>query len=1190
MDLLTLNREIIAATDNSRRVQVIGASDSLSQLIVLGLISYLNSGYVKNEHRNIIVILPSTRDFTLWQEIIVKELELYENNDSLSKTIFLPYFSGWGKECYANFSLGEFQRLLCFSSLLRKNNVNIVITTLQALAQSTVLPSLFFENSFNLDIDQEIDQDKLVTRLESLNYQRVETVDEKGTYAIRGRILDVFTPSESTPVRLEFLVDTICSMRLFSQYDQRSIADITRVLICPPVEAILLRENRKKDVQKLYEHLLDLDVNKHDREGIVDVFSRGLFFPNFHLFLPLFRNDHGTGFDYLNHRDIIVFPKSIKSCVDNYREFLDKQKQEYEKDIALGRATLSVLRHYISPDSLNKILKSRRVLEIGGAIVKKDTHAIYYKEEVFKETTKFSFQKGSQLFDSWIELIRDTLKNRKAAIVILTNNCDDRRRIESIMTHRGFEPQIIEGIFAEIFAARYDIGRLYIGIGVLKSHVWLYNNHLLIIPESALVGVQKHKPIPQCAKLKNYLSSFRNLKVGSLVVHLQHGIGRYLGLKNLNIGAMNTDFLILEYAGKDRVYLPVDRLHLLQKYNAGIDSKLSPPLDKLKGQSWVKRKSKVQKAVKELAGFLLDLQAKRKLTERSPYSAPGDLYYQFEAEFEFEETEDQKSAILDINHDLSRKIPMDRLVCGDVGFGKTEVALRAAMRVVLDGFQIVVLAPTTILCYQHYRTFKIRFENFGISVAQVNRFIKGKEIKQTITAFNSGRIDILVGTHRILSKDIVPRRLGLIIIDEEQRFGVEHKETLKTLSGGLDILTLTATPIPRTLHMSMLGLKDISVITTAPRERISCRTYVAGFEEELIKIAIEHEVQRGGQVYFIHNNIESIDYIAAFLKDLLGNIKVRVAHGRLTSTRLEEIMIDFIDQKFSVLLCTTIIESGIDIPNVNTLIVNDADRFGLSQLYQMRGRVGRASRQSYAYFLVSKNKSINEEANRRLEILQTHQDLGAGFQIASYDLEMRGTGNLLGRDQSGQIKEVGFELYTKLLESTIRKIQGKRIPELKDIEIKIPISAGIPKEYVKEENSRLYIYKNIFSAASEMELEEIKKDLKDRYGPLPGICVNIFRVAKLKQLLNTINAASISKMTMGIFEIRFFGMSEKQIKWLIELSESSNQKYNLTQDYRLIINIGSKEKGDETGTKMLEELIDSIYVISHSFERSEASD
>jgi transcription-repair coupling factor (superfamily II helicase) len=739
-------------------------------------------------------------------------------------------------------------------------------------------------------------------------------------------------------------------------------------------------------------------------------------------------------------------------------------------------------------------------------------------------------------------------------VCVLTSGPEQEERVATLLTHREL-PVSRKGVALNALVVNPPDEKIHVMEGFLSSWIWVEQTKTLIIPEHVIFGVVQRKQKSSSAKLKNFLSAFRDLKVADLIVHVTHGVGRYRGMVTLTVGGITADFLHLEYAGTDKIYLPVDKLNLLQRYSGGGEGTANPSLDKLGGSAWEKKKSQVKAAVKEMADKLLKLQAQRALAHIHTYDPPGDDYFKFEAEFPYEETADQIKAIQEVNQDLEGAKAMDRLVCGDVGFGKTEVALRAAFRVASEGLQVLVLVPTTILCYQHYRTFSDRLNRHGLRVAQVNRFVPPKDQKLTLSDLAAGKVDVLIGTHRLLSEDIKTRRLGLIIVDEEQRFGVIHKEKLKELRAGADILTLTATPIPRTLHMSMLGLRDISIITTPPSNRMSVKTYVAKMDESLIREALEHELDRGGQAFFLHNRVEDIEATTLWIKSLVPKANVRFAHGQMRETELETTIIDFIEHKFDVLVCTTIIESGVDMPNVNTLLVSNADRFGLAQLYQMRGRVGRSSVQAYAYFLTKAPGTLTDDARRRLEVLAAHQELGAGFQIASHDLEIRGAGNLLGSEQSGHAAEVGLEMYTDLLGEAIAEIRGQLPEQTKiDTEIKLPMTALIPESYIKDEGIRLQFYKTLFSVDRRDEVQDIAEELTDRFGPLPEELSRLIMVAKLKIMLSMLGASQISmNAKAGWFEIRFGSLNERQIDRMIKEAQRKPTTYRLSPDYRLYV-------------------------------------
>ncbi|MBI2372173.1 MAG: transcription-repair coupling factor [Deltaproteobacteria bacterium] len=630
---------------------------------------------------------------------------------------------------------------------------------------------------------------------------------------------------------------------------------------------------------------------------------------------------------------------------------------------------------------------------------------------------------------------------------------------------------------------------------------------LLLITEEEIFGEKRKRPPERRAQAPRISLDLRDLEVGDHVVHVDHGIGLYKGLVRLEVAGQENDFLHLEYAGGDKLYLPVQRLTLIQKY-VGADG-ARPALDRLGGTSWERVKKRVRESVREMARELLDLYAARKVLPGHPYSKRDRYYTEFEAGFEYQETPDQLQAIEEVLVDMEAPKPMDRLVCGDVGYGKTEVAMRAAFKAVMDGRQVAVLVPTTVLALQHEQTFRRRFQPYPVRIEMLSRLRPAQQQKQVVADLKAGRVDIAIGTHRLLQRDIAFRELGLLIIDEEQRFGVRHKERLKQLRKLVDVLTLTATPIPRTLHMSLVGIRDMSTIATPPEDRLAIRTFLCPFQDEVIREAIRRELQRGGQVFFVHNRVQDIHRMADFVRRLVPEAHVGVAHGQMDERALERVMIDFLERRHNVLVCTTIIESGLDFPAANTILINRADAFGLAQLYQLRGRVGRAKERAYAYLLVPGKAALSADARKRLKVIEEFSHLGAGFQIAAYDLEIRGAGNLLGPAQSGQIAAVGFELYSQLLEHAIRELKGEEVLEPVNPEVNLGIPAFIPDDYVNEVRERLVIYKRLSAAEREEELQEIAEELQDRYGPRPPRVEHLLRAMEIRVLAKRVRAHTV---------------------------------------------------------------------------------
>jgi transcription-repair coupling factor (superfamily II helicase) len=599
------------------------------------------------------------------------------------------------------------------------------------------------------------------------------------------------------------------------------------------------------------------------------------------------------------------------------------------------------------------------------------------------------------------------------------------------------------------------------------------------------------------SKTAAFVSDFRDLTVGDYVVHVEHGIGRYLGLKEIQQDGLNVEFMVLEFAEGARLYVPLTRLDLIQKYRS-TDAGPAPVLNRLGGQQWAKTKARVKKAMADMADELLKLYAQRRAAEGHPFPADNEFQREFEDAFDYNETDDQLSAIADIKRDMESPLPMDRLLCGDVGYGKTEVAMRAAFKAVQDSKQVAVLTPTTVLSFQHYETFRKRFSQFPINVEMISRFRTPKEQKVILEKLEAGEVDILIGTHRLLSKDLKFQDLGLLVVDEEQRFGVRHKERLKQMRQQIDVLSMSATPIPRTLHMSLVGLRDMSVIETPPKDRMAIQTVVAKFDEKLIRTAVELELERGGQVYFVHNRVETIYELATKIQELVPQARVVVGHGQMGEAELEKTLLAFMNHEYDVFVATTIIENGIDIPLANTIVINRADRHGLSELYQLRGRVGRSNRRAYAYLLIPPEQELTDVARRRLAALKEFSDLGAGFKIAALDLELRGAGNMLGGEQSGHIEAVGFELYTSMLEEAVAKLKGEEKRDHITTQLNLGISLRIDESYIPEENQRLRVYKKIAGAQDEATLADIRAELEDRYGALPESVLHLLDAAMLR--------------------------------------------------------------------------------------------
>ncbi len=686
------------------------------------------------------------------------------------------------------------------------------------------------------------------------------------------------------------------------------------------------------------------------------------------------------------------------------------------------------------------------------------------------------------------------------------------------------------------------------------------SDDVLVLTEDDIVGPKKRPVKKKWGIVDEFLNSFKDLAIGQWVVHVDHGIGIYKGMVPLKIGESTKDFILIEYDGGDRLYVPVDDLHLVQKFIGS--EKFKPKIDKLGSSLWKNTKKRVKKQIEDIAGELLNIYAQRQVAEGYAYSAADELFREMESRFEFEETDGQLRAIEEVLGDLESTKPMDRLVCGDVGFGKTEVAVRASFKVVLDGKQVAVLVPTTVLAQQHYKTFFNRLSGYPVNIAVLSRFKSKEEQKKTIGLIKNGGVDIIIGTHRLLQKDITFRDLGLLVIDEEQRFGVKHKERLKTFKASIDILTLSATPIPRTLYMATMGIKDLSIIDSPPLDRLAVRTFVIQFNDGIIKKGVLDELRRGGQVFFVHNYVHNIGAVLDYLANLLPGVRIAVAHGQMEGQRLEKVMLDFIDRRFDVLLCTNIIESGLDISNVNTIFINNAHRMGLSDLYQLRGRVGRSEKQAYAYLVIPQKEQLSRDASLRLRILEEMTDLGSGFQIANYDLEIRGSGNLLGKEQSGTINLIGFELYCSMLEEAIQRLK-KSAPEEETerftTEINLPVDAFIPDSYVPDSGQRLVMYKKLSKGKNNEELKALREEFVDRFGIIPEQLDNLFDIVSLKHFLTNIKVRKIEG-TEGQIVLHVTPQTPLDMKKVLDHVTGPHFPLKIMPDGRMVIRADQKDQ------------------------------
>ncbi len=979
--------------------------------------AYLISKLAAITSRPFFIIAPEEKK----AELIFQEISFF-----LGRERPMLYYPDWDIAPFGKISpplevMG--QRWQVRHCLLSSSAPFIMVASLPAVLWRVPPRSIGRQALLKISSGQEISQEELMAKLVGLGYSRQNIVTEIGEYSRRGQIIDLYSPSAAQPCRLEFFGDVVESIRLFDPESQRSLQEEKEILILPVRETLLFPECLDCALTKFPPTLAEVGEGREIREKI----KQSLPFPGQENLLPFFYPYLETIFDYLPP-DAVLFlvePPEIKEgLVDFWKmaqtswsktqaeignwpppEELIMPPQEFEEDTSLLKR--------ISLQSLEVWPKNH----LDSALT-----LVTETNEDLRSSLLTSKSEEGVLHTLASRIRQETEKGMETLFV-----CGQQRSAQQVVEMLGSHG-LKTCIFAESFSSWRPAvaaeGQVTIMIGQLARGFKFPLAGLYIITEADIFGEKRPRRKKVTLREEHTLATFSELKEGDYVVHTDHGIGIYRGLVKFTFGEEEQDFLQLEYQGGDRLYLPVYRLNLVHKYIGSGDGE--PRLDKLGGTSWAKAKKKVKKALQEMAAELVQLYAARTIIKRPPFSPAGEYLTEFEAAFEFEETPDQLQAIEDVQADLDKEKPMDRLICGDVGFGKTEVALRAALRVMLDGKQVAVLVPTTVLAQQHYQTFTRRFANYPLRIEMLSRFRSPAQQKEIVHDLAKGKIDLVIGTHRLLQRDVTFKDLGLLVIDEEHRFGVRHKEKLKQMKANVDVLTLTATPIPRTLQMSLGGIRDLSVIQTPPENRLSIRTYITEFDEDIISEAIRRELRRGGQIFFVHNRVQSIPAMEKFLRRLVPEARLGIAHGQMAERELEKVMLSFLKKEIDLLLTTTIIESGLDFPTANTIIINRADKLGLAQMYQLRGRVGRGKERAYAYLLIPGLEAISGEGRRRLAALKEVTELGSGFKLAMHDLEIRGAGNILGKEQSGNINRVGLNLYCQMLSEAIEKIKTNR--------------------------------------------------------------------------------------------------------------------------------------------------------------------
>ncbi len=1004
-------------------------------------------------------------------------------------------------------------------------------------------PKEIWQNSqVHLKVGEELDLDAFLLTLVKMGYERASMVSTPGEFSIRGGIIDIYPLTEERPLRIELFDTELDSIRYFNIEDQRSLQTVSEISIGPATEVILFDEHFAKGAQGLELGLAN-SLKKITDRGAKEALSEKIAheidqlkdkqpFPEMYKYMGLYYDRSASLIDYLPSNGIVIMDEI--SRIQEMSQSLDKEEAEWQISLLQqGDIIVDLSIHHHFQDLLEKAGRPLLYLSL---FLRHVPHT--HPENIINFTCK-----QMQSFHGQMDLLKgelDRWKKGNFAVVFLAANDERVKKLSNVLADYDIEAEILEKD-SDLLTSRFQIIK-----GDLSSGFELPLQHLAVITEEELFK-KKAKKTARRQKLSNAerIKSYSELKVGDYVVHVNHGIGKYLGIETLEINGVHKDYLHLKYSGNDKLYVPVEQIDQVQKYVASEGKE--PKIYKLGGTDWKKVKTKVQKSVQNIADDLIKLYAEREASKGYAFSKDGEEQRELEASFSYQETEDQLRCIEEIKKDMEGERPMDRLLCGDVGYGKTEVAIRAIFKAIMDGKQVAFLVPTTILAQQHYETIRERFQGFPVEVGLLSRFRSKKQQTETIKGIKAGTVDVVIGTHRILSKDIVYRDLGLLVIDEEQRFGVTHKEKIKKMKANVDVLTLTATPIPRTLHMSMLGVRDLSVIETPPENRFPIQTYVAEYNPGLVREAIERELARDGQIYFLYNRVEEIERKAEEISMLVPDARVTYAHGQMNENELESVILAFLEGEYDVLVSTTIIETGVDIPNVNTLIVYDADKMGLSQLYQLRGRVGRSNRVAYAYFTYQKDKVLTEVAEKRLQAIKEFTELGSGFKIAMRDLSIRGAGNLLGAEQHGFIDTVGFDLYSQMLKEAIDERRGMPKEEIfRDVEINLEIDAYIPSDYIQDARQKIDMYKRFRALDTLEDVEDLQDEMIDRFGEFPKEVEYLFQISRIKVFAKKQKIDTIIQKKNEIWML--MESSPEQIGKVVELSSKYVKHIRLGQE------------------------------------------
>ncbi|HZK57293.1 MAG TPA: transcription-repair coupling factor [Clostridia bacterium] len=1065
----------------------------------------------------------------------------------------------------------EEERMAVIEKII-ENESCIVVVSVEALLHQLPPPTSFIKNRISFEMGKTVDLDEVIETFILLGYERIDIVEERGQFGIRGDIIDIFPGSSETPFRIELFGDEIDSIRRFQVNTQRSMDKVDFVKIYPAKETVIGEIDIEKVIPKLYKDYESIDkkIDSNAKQNLEEKLEetieklKGLRdFRGIDRFLPYVYEESSTLLNYFNKDTIFILDDSNR-LRDKADEYTGEFRQNFSVLMERGNVFPKQGKLILNYNKTVEKLKEHRLVVL--SLLPKAIRDFPVKEIINFDARPMQSFNGKM--ESLIKEIK-RLQHRGYKIVLVPGTEERASRLfEFLKDNRvdaGFNP-----------TAKKDIvtGEIVIVSGNLRRGFEYIENKYALITDFEIYGVHKQQRKTAKRKGASLIRASMDLGPGDYVVHEGHGIGKYIGIEELKIEGIRKEYFKVAYLGEDFLYVPIDQADLIQKYMGSED--VPPRLNKLGSVEWARVKTKAKKAIEDMAEDLLRLHAEREKTKGFKFSEDTDWQKQFEDLFPYVETPDQLKCIEEVKRDMEKEKAMDRLLCGDVGYGKTEVSIRAAFKAVIDNKQVAFLVPTTILAQQHYNTFKQRFSGFPMNIEMLSRFKNPNEQKQILEGMRTGNIDIVIGTHRLLSKDVRFKDLGLLVVDEEQRFGVKSKETLKQLKKTVDVLTLTATPIPRTLHMSIIGIRDVSVIEEPPDERFPVQTYVLAYNEAVVADAITKEISRGGQVYYVYNRVQNIYKVANQLAQLVPQGRIAIAHGQMSERQLERVMLDYMDGEYDILVSTTIIETGLDISNVNTIIILDADKLGLSQLYQLRGRVGRSFRQGYAYLMYEKDKILSEVAEKRLKTIKEFTEFGAGFKIAMRDLEIRGAGNLLGGEQHGHMAAIGYDLYVKLLEETIRQLKGDRVEEFEDTIIEINVDAYIPEEYIKSQGHKIEIYKKIASIRDIDDMYKIEEEIKERFGSIPLNTQNLLVISYIKSISRPLKITAITQNGKSI-RIRFRDDSMIDAERISSILHKYNRKitFNATAEPYFIYKVSTMDQN-----KMLLELRDIIETLT----------